>query len=145
MFGHRVICYKYIKNATRKCLKSHRRVILERLQICEISSEASHNEKQKVIWDKISQKYPLVYNSSEVEKGWYEWWQQSGYFQSQASTNNKVFSMILPPPNITGTLHLGHALTVAIQDVLVRWYRMRGKYSLKQNIDSHESRAFFKS
>ena len=137
MFGHRVICYRYITSATRKCLKSHRRVILERAQIREASSETSHNVKQKVIWDKISQKYPLLYNSSEVEKGWYDWWQQSGYFQSQVSTNHKVFSMILPPPNITGTLHLGHALTVAIQDVLVRWYRMKGKYRLSQNINSN--------
>jgi len=66
-----------------------------------------------------------------VEKGWYDTWQYNKYFVSSRtvkrthnSTQEKAkepFSMILPPPNITGILHLGHALTVTIQDVLARW------------------------
>ena len=71
---------------------------------------------------------PAKYDPENVESGWYEWWKTSGLFESSSEATGKkeVFSIILPPPNITGTLHLGHALTVTIQDVLVRWYRMKG-------------------
>ena len=67
-----------------------------------------------------------TYNAGDVENGRYEWWKQKGMFQPRDGTSGKRFSMILPPPNVTGTLHMGHALTVAVQDVLVRWHRMKG-------------------
>lgn len=57
-----------------------------------------------------------AYVPHDVEKGL----ETSGYFEP-ALSNKKPFSLVLPPPNITGTLHLGHALTVTIQDVLIRW------------------------
>jgi len=58
-----------------------------------------------------------------VEKDWYEWWESNDYFKTEdvPSEQDKTFSMVLPPPNITGNLHLGHALTAAIQDSIVRW------------------------
>ena len=79
--------------------------------------------------NKISQAFPTVYNAEQVEEGWYDWWKRSSYFSSlfkPTHAQQKVFSMVLPPPNVTGTLHLGHALTTAIQDILVRWHRMKG-------------------
>lgn len=60
-----------------------------------------------------------TYSSEDVESQLYDWWEAQGYFKPNKSS--KTFTMILPPPNVTGTLHLGHAFTVTIQDVLVRW------------------------
>lgn len=60
------------------------------------------------------------YNAKEVESEWYEWWEAQNYFKPTKS-ETESFIMLLPPPNITGTLHLGHALTVTIQDVILRW------------------------
>ncbi|XP_014482255.1 PREDICTED: valine--tRNA ligase, mitochondrial-like isoform X2 [Dinoponera quadriceps] len=74
--------------------------------------------------------FPATYNIENVEQR-YNVWQQNKYFASsreRASDSDRKdsFTMILPPPNITGVLHLGHALTATVQDVLARWYRMRG-------------------
>jgi len=67
-----------------------------------------------------------AYEPLEVERRWYPVWMQQGYFQAQASSPKQPFCIVLPPPNVTGSLHLGHALTATIQDVLVRWKRMSG-------------------
>ena len=61
------------------------------------------------------------YDPTEVEKRWYPFWTQKGYFRAEASSTKPPFSIVLPPPNVTGSLHLGHALTATIQDVLSRW------------------------
>ena len=126
MIGRKVISNRYLKHSAINIFHTHSKQFVVKTHKCNLSSSASDDENHKILLNKILQTYPSVYNSSEVEKNWYEWWRNSGYFRSQASENAKVFSMILPPPNITGTLHLGHALTVTVQDVLVRWYRMRG-------------------
>ncbi|XP_011499758.1 PREDICTED: valine--tRNA ligase, mitochondrial-like [Ceratosolen solmsi marchali] len=68
--------------------------------------------------------FPSCYNASDTEQGWYEVWEKNKFFQPQ--NTNEIYRMILPPPNVTGTLHLGHALTVTVQDILARWYRMKG-------------------
>ena len=66
---------------------------------------------------------PKAYSPNLVEEKWYEWWESNSFFQQKRSAlSGEKFSMVLPPPNITGTLHLGHALTCAIQDSLVCWY-----------------------
>ena len=66
--------------------------------------------------------FPDKFDASQVEKGWYQWWEDQNLFKSSKSPKRKeTFSIILPPPNVTGHLHLGHALTVAIEDTLVRW------------------------
>ncbi|KAF1331961.1 Valyl-trna synthetase, partial [Globisporangium splendens] len=70
-----------------------------------------------------------AYDPAEVEKGWQAYWQDAIKNQSAASgssENSDKFRMILPPPNVTGALHIGHALTITIQDALARWHRMRG-------------------
>lgn len=66
------------------------------------------------------------YNPKDVEPHWYKQWEERGYFKAQDQSTKPPFSIILPPPNVTGQLHLGHALDHSIQDVLVRWKRMSG-------------------
>ncbi|KAK9477063.1 tRNA synthetases class I-domain-containing protein [Lipomyces japonicus] len=73
-----------------------------------------------------------AYNPAIVESAWYDWWVKEGFFEPELTEDGQikpegVFSIPAPPPNVTGVLHIGHALTVALQDALVRWERMRGK------------------
>ncbi len=65
------------------------------------------------------------YNHLEVEKGKYEIWKEQGYFEC-GKTNAKPFSIVIPPPNVTGKLHLGHAWDTTIQDIMIRYKRMKG-------------------
>lgn len=64
-----------------------------------------------------------TYDPAVVETGWQAYWQSVIHQQGQ---RGKPFNMVLPPPNVTGALHIGHALTITIQDTLARWHRMRG-------------------
>uniref|UniRef100_A0A131YN24 valine--tRNA ligase n=1 Tax=Rhipicephalus appendiculatus TaxID=34631 RepID=A0A131YN24_RHIAP len=76
----------------------------------------------------VSGQFPKVYNSEDVEAGWFDWWESASiHAPPKEAKEEGTFSMVLPPPNITGDLHLGHALTVTIQDTLARWHRMCGK------------------
>ena len=61
------------------------------------------------------------YEPTEVEAKWYPLWLDRGYFTPELGSKKPPFSIVLPPPNVTGSLHLGHALTATIQDVLIRW------------------------
>ncbi|RPD79692.1 hypothetical protein L226DRAFT_177393 [Lentinus tigrinus ALCF2SS1-7] len=75
------------------------------------------------------------YNPIAVEAAWYDWWDAQGFFSPQLTPDGKpkpegLFVIPAPPPNVTGSLHIGHALTVAIQDCLIRWNRMLGKTTL---------------
>uniref|UniRef100_A0A672Z2W6 Valine--tRNA ligase, mitochondrial n=1 Tax=Sphaeramia orbicularis TaxID=375764 RepID=A0A672Z2W6_9TELE len=77
--------------------------------------------------------FPSSYSPDYVESSWYQWWEKEGYFSPEQHVREKLthavdrtFSLCIPPPNVTGTLHLGHALTVAVEDALVRWRRMQG-------------------
>lgn len=65
--------------------------------------------------------WPTVYDSTYVEKDWYAFWNENEFFNNNSSHGNKKFYTCLPPPNITGNLHIGHALTVAIEDTIARW------------------------
>ncbi|HAR20331.1 MAG TPA: valine--tRNA ligase [Cytophagales bacterium] len=68
-----------------------------------------------------------TYNPREVENKWYAYWMQRGFFRSKPNPNKKPFAVVIPPPNVTGVLHMGHMLNNTIQDVLVRRARMQGK------------------
>lgn len=73
-----------------------------------------------------------AYNPANVESSWYEWWVKSGAFDPEFTEDGKVkpeglFCIPAPPPNVTGALHIGHALTISIQDSLIRYNRMKGK------------------
>lgn len=66
------------------------------------------------------------YSPQEVESRTYKWWEERGYFKAQDRSTKPPYSIILPPPNVTGFLHMGHALDHSIQDLLIRWKRMNG-------------------
>lgn len=70
------------------------------------------------------------YNPSSVETRIYEFWNSSGFFTPTIDKSKEPFVMIMPPPNVTGELHMGHALTFAIEDMIVRWHRMKGDPTL---------------
>ena len=66
------------------------------------------------------------YNPSEVEDRIYASWLEGKYFHAEPDESKKPFTIVIPPPNVTGALHMGHALTLTIQDLLVRYKRMSG-------------------
>lgn len=73
-----------------------------------------------------------AYNPANVESSWYDWWVKTGVFEPEFAPDGSVkpegvFTIPAPPPNVTGALHIGHALTIAIQDSLIRYNRMKGK------------------
>ncbi len=70
------------------------------------------------------------FDPKTVEQRIYHMWEEGGYFQPEIHPNGKPFSIILPPPNVTGTLHMGHALMLVIEDILIRYHRMRGDRTL---------------
>ena len=66
------------------------------------------------------------YDAKAAEAKWYPIWEKNGYFHAEPSDGGTPYSVVIPPPNVTGILHMGHALNQTIQDVLVRWRRMSG-------------------
>ena len=66
------------------------------------------------------------FDSESIEVKWYEKWLKSGAFSSDSSSQKKPYVIMMPPPNVTGSLHIGHALTFTIQDILIRFHRMQG-------------------
>ena len=66
------------------------------------------------------------YEPHDVEKRWYAEWETKGYFSAAATSDKKPYSIVIPPPNVTGALHMGHALNNTLQDILCRWKRMQG-------------------
>ncbi|MDU0458829.1 MAG: valine--tRNA ligase [Geobacteraceae bacterium] len=66
------------------------------------------------------------YEPHDVEKRWYAEWEGKGYFHAAATSDKKPYSIVIPPPNVTGALHMGHALNNTLQDILCRWKRMQG-------------------
>uniref|UniRef100_A0A8C2WWQ8 Valine--tRNA ligase, mitochondrial n=1 Tax=Cyclopterus lumpus TaxID=8103 RepID=A0A8C2WWQ8_CYCLU len=96
-------------------------------------------EKQKIVYaaqtppgtkKDTSLLLPSSYCPEYVESSWYQWWEKEGFFRPEqhrlSHRVDQTFALCIPPPNVTGTLHLGHALTVAVEDALVRRRRMQG-------------------
>ncbi len=73
-----------------------------------------------------------TYNPASIESAWYEKWEQSGAFEAGTRAGATPFTIMMPPPNVTGSLHIGHALTFTIQDILIRYHRKRGRDALWQ-------------
>ncbi|HMK55130.1 MAG TPA: valine--tRNA ligase [Dissulfurispiraceae bacterium] len=67
------------------------------------------------------------YSPEDIEDKWYEYWERNGYFKPDDNAEGAPFSIVIPPPNVTGSLHMGHALNATLQDVLARWNRLRGR------------------
>ena len=80
-----------------------------------------------------------TYDPKDFEKRLYDEWLDKGYFKSSPNPDKKPFCIVLPPPNITGQLHMGHALDHTLQDVLIRWKRMDGYEALWQPGTDHAS------
>ena len=68
-----------------------------------------------------------IYDPKTVEARWSQFWQQHGYFHASLSHEGQPYSIVIPPPNVTGSLHVGHALNHSLQDILIRWRRMQGR------------------
>jgi valyl-tRNA synthetase len=71
-----------------------------------------------------------TFEPGKVEKKWYDFWLKQGYFTPEMDPDRKPFVIIMPPANVTGELHLGHALTATLEDIVVRWHRMKGAPTL---------------
>jgi valyl-tRNA synthetase len=95
----------------------------------------------------MSEPMAAGYNPIAVESAWYDWWSAQGFFKPEyvspahkANDDRDTFVIPCPPPNVTGSLHIGHALTVAIQDGLIRWYvfllsfRFRDSFSARNRM-----------
>ena len=66
------------------------------------------------------------YDPSQIEQKWYNFWEDHGVFHDEADPEKEPYSIVLPPPNVTGQLHMGHALDNTLQDILIRYKRMQG-------------------
>ena len=73
---------------------------------------------------------PTVYDPKETEAEIYKFWENGNYFKADAKSKKPPYSMVIPPPNVTGVLHMGHALDETLQDILVRYHRMSGYETL---------------
>ena len=69
---------------------------------------------------------PKAYEPAEVEKKWYQFWLDGGYFNADTGSDRPPYSIVIPPPNVTGSLHMGHALNNTLQDIMARFKRMQG-------------------
>ena len=71
-----------------------------------------------------------VYEPQRFEPQWAQWWIDAGVFRASQRAGGRVFSLVIPPPNVTGVLHIGHMLEHTEIDVTVRWHRMLGDNTL---------------
>lgn len=73
---------------------------------------------------------PKAYEAKTVDSKWYEFWEEQGFFKADAASKKVPYCIVMPPPNVTGALHMGHALVNTLQDILIRWKRMSGYEAL---------------
>jgi valyl-tRNA synthetase len=78
----------------------------------------------------LDNKLSSVYNPKAVEEKWYDFWKNENLFHAKIDSDKKPFTIVIPPPNVTGQLHMGHALNNTLQDILIRFKRMQGYVSL---------------
>ncbi|MBT3181449.1 MAG: valine--tRNA ligase [Deltaproteobacteria bacterium] len=78
-----------------------------------------------------------AYDPKVAESKWYEFWEKNGYFHAPDKPEGKTYCIVIPPPNVTGALHMGHALNNTLQDILIRWKRMDGFAALWQPGTDH--------
>ena len=82
---------------------------------------------------------PTTYDHSSVEQRLYAWWEERGYFAPDIDPERKPFVISMPPPNVTGRLHVGHAITASLQDLMIRYHRMKGQPTLWLPGEDHAS------
>jgi len=78
----------------------------------------------------LNYEMPKAYEPGKVEQKWYQFWLEKRYFEPKIDPKKKPFVIIMPPPNVTGELHIGHALTAILEDIMTRWHRMKGEPTL---------------
>jgi valyl-tRNA synthetase len=132
------------KNAFKKLSKAPKKEKKEK----PVAKPAAEKKEKKIkepeqIWvdntpfgdKKNIEEFPTSYQPKYVESAWQAWWEKEGYYTPDVEKALKTlpadkFVMVIPPPNVTGSLHLGHALTTAVEDTLTRYHRMKGKIVL---------------
>ena len=77
------------------------------------------------------------YDPKSIEARWYKSWEEAGYFAADPTSSKAPYTIMMPPPNVTGSLHMGHALTFTLQDLLIRYHRMIGRDALWQPGQDH--------
>jgi valyl-tRNA synthetase len=102
-------------------------------QLPEYVEETPKGEKKRL--QSLDGPYTKAYVPKVVESAWNDWWEKEGFFKPEFQANGDVkpaghFVIPIPPPNVTGKLHCGHALATSLQDVLIRWHRMKGYTTL---------------
>ena len=80
---------------------------------------------------------PKNYDPKSIEADWYESWEKAGHFAADPASRKAPYTIMMPPPNVTGSLHMGHALTFTLQDLLIRYHRMVGRDALWQPGQDH--------
>ncbi|EKC52197.1 protein containing Aminoacyl-tRNA synthetase, class Ia domain protein, partial [human gut metagenome] len=75
-----------------------------------------------------SKELSKTYDPKDIEDRLYKKWEDNGYFHAEVDRSKKPFTIVMPPPNITGQLHMGHALDNTMQDILIRYKRMQGMH-----------------
>ena len=78
----------------------------------------------------MSRELPKIYDPTQVESEIYKMWEDGGYFHAEKEEHKKPFTIVMPPPNVTGQLHMGHAMDATLQDTLIRFKRMQGYNAL---------------
>jgi valyl-tRNA synthetase len=78
----------------------------------------------------IDQEIPKAYDPKKVEDKWYQFWLKNNYFRAEINPKKKPFTIIMPPTNVTGEAHLGTALVMTLEDIMIRWHRMKGDPTL---------------
>jgi valyl-tRNA synthetase len=69
---------------------------------------------------------PKAYEAKNIDSKWYNFWENKGFFIANSNSSKPAYTIVIPPPNVTGVLHMGHALVNTLQDILIRWKRMQG-------------------
>ena len=87
----------------------------------------------------MSKELGKTYDPKDIEDRLYKKWEDNGYFHAEVDRSKKPFTIVMPPPNITGQLHMGHALDNTMQDILIRYKRMQGYNALWQPGTDHAS------
>ena len=80
----------------------------------------------KINCDRTMTELTKVFEHATVDPKWYAYWEDIGAFRADPESDRQPFSMVLPPPNVTGWLHIGHALNQTLPDIVARWKRMQG-------------------
>src|SRR5690242_21644629 len=102
------------------------------LAVPEVPARSWSSAPQKLSWyyGILPMQIEKVYEPRRFEPHWAQWWIDSGIFAASSRNGGRVFSLVIPPPNVTGSLHIGHMLEHTEIDVTIRWHRMIGHNTL---------------